>query len=181
MLLLAVVIALVGGLGGARQSQLADQKEHVAAPLAAARPANACAGNTEAKLALVSIGQRRLWLCEGPNQVYQAPVITGMEAQSSTRTPVGTYKIYGMMTNTTLTGSDEAGSWRRGVYYWLPFLDNEHGTYGFHDATWRSERDFGTINPASNKGSHGCVELTKGAMQRLYEWAGIGTAVSVRA
>jgi lipoprotein-anchoring transpeptidase ErfK/SrfK len=62
----------------------------------------------------------------------------------------------------------------------MPFLQNKHGTYGFHDATWRNNSDFGNIDPNSKDASHGCVELPLNASHWLYEWAPVGTTVTIK-
>jgi lipoprotein-anchoring transpeptidase ErfK/SrfK len=103
-----------------------------------------------------------------------------MEFLPADLTPRGTYHIYAKQTDTTLTGSDSTGSWNDPVKYWMPFLDNEHGTYGFHDATWRDNNEFGNVDPNSKDASHGCIELPLGASQWLYEWSPVGTTVTVK-
>ncbi len=138
-----------------------------------------CQKNTLDRFIVISISQRKLWACQGSRIAYSSPVITGMEHLSDTRTPLGTYHIYAKQTNVTLTGSDSAGSWKDPVYYWMPFLDNQYGTYGFHDATWRAEDAFGAISPYSDKASHGCIEMPLAASKWLYDWSGVGTTVTV--
>lgn len=150
-----------------------------AAAVLPATTTNRCASNTLDKLVLVSVNQRHLWACEGSKIVHDTPVITGMLNHPSTTTPPGTYQVYAKTTDTTLTGSDEAGSWNRHVHYWLPFLDNEHGTYGFHDATWRPDSEFGAIDPNTDQASHGCVELPLASMEWLYHWAPTHTTLTV--
>jgi hypothetical protein len=147
--------------------------------VAAAPATNHCADNTLDKFIKIGISQRHLWACEGHKTVYDTPVITGIENHEETKTPTGTYKIYGKTTDTTLTGKDSTGSWSDPVSYWMPFLDNQHGTYGFHDATWRNDNEFGNVDPNSEQGSHGCVELPLGASKWLYNWSPVGTTLSV--
>lgn len=149
----------------------------VAAPV---KSTDECAGNTLNKLVLVSTGQRHMWACEQGKTVYDAPVITGISAYAATITPPGTYHIYGKQTDTVLTGSDQTGSWNDPVSYWMPFLDNQYGTYGFHDATWRADSEFGNVSPESSDASHGCVELPLAASAWLYNWAPTGTTVTIR-
>lgn len=149
----------------------------VAAP---AKTSDECAGNGLSKLALVSISRRHMWACEGAKTVYDSPVITGMSAYAATVTPAGTYHIYGKQTDTTLTGSDVTGSWNDPVSYWMPFLQNQYGIYGFHDATWRSNDAFGQVSPDSSDASHGCVELPLATSAWLYNWASVGTTVTIR-
>lgn len=141
---------------------------------------NHCASNTEAKSILISVGQRHLWACEGTEVVHDTAIITGNEQHPETLTPRGTYHIYAKQQNTTLTGTDTTGSWKRPVFYWMPFLDNQYGTYGFHDATWRKDSDFGSVDPNSNDASHGCPELSLVSQKWLYEWAPVKTSVVVQ-
>jgi lipoprotein-anchoring transpeptidase ErfK/SrfK len=151
-----------------------------AAPKLAVKPIpSQCADNSLSKLALVSISQRRLWACAGTTVAYTSAVVTGMENLPADLTPVGTYHVYGKQSNLYLNGSDSTGSWHDYVYYWMPFLDNQYGAYGFHDATWRAASAFGNISPYSSSASHGCVELPLATAKWLYNWVNIGTAVTV--
>jgi lipoprotein-anchoring transpeptidase ErfK/SrfK len=157
-----------------------QQNSSNAASLAVADGPKQCANNSLDKLIIVSVGERHMWACHNHQVVYDAPVVTGMENQPADLTPRGTYQIYAKQTDTTLTGSDSTGNWSDPVHYWMPFLDNQHGTYGFHDATWRANSDFGNIDPRSSNASHGCVELPLNASHWLYEWAPVGTTVTVK-
>lgn len=188
--LLVVLIALMIGIFGVTAIWRGLHNDS-GKPPAAATPAAAqtetkaeaqqyCAGNTESKLIIVSISQRHLWACDGIKTTYKAPVVTGIESTAATKTPRGTFHIYGKQTDTVLTGSDSTGAWRDPVYYWMPFLDNEHGTFGFHDATWRPATDFGNIDPNTDKASHGCINLSLGTAKWLYGWAPVGTTVTVK-
>lgn len=178
-----------GGKPAADKSQSQTSKSSpgqtapASAPAAAATPAKTadeCAGNSLNKLVLVDISQRHMWACSKGKTAYDAPVITGMSAHEATVTPTGTYRVYGKQTDTVLAGSDEAGSWNRPVSYWMPFLSNQHGIYGFHDATWRPDSEFGKVSPASSDASHGCVELPLTAQAWLYKWASAGTTVKIK-
>ncbi|HEX3568197.1 MAG TPA: L,D-transpeptidase [Candidatus Saccharimonadales bacterium] len=144
-----------------------------------AAPTGPCASNTLNKLALVSISQRHMWACEGTSQVYDSPVVTGMESLAADLTPPGTYHISSKQTNLDLKGSDSTGSWNDHVSYWMQFLYDQYGAYGFHDATWRSDSDFGNIDPNSSQASHGCVELPLATAAWLYNWAPVGTTVTI--
>jgi lipoprotein-anchoring transpeptidase ErfK/SrfK len=139
-----------------------------------------CVGNMSSQLVLVSISKRHMWVCENAKQVYDSAVVTGMQQLAADLTPQGTYHVYAKETNTVLAGSDSTGKWSDRVSYWLPFLENQYGTYGFHDATWRPNTDFGNINPNSSKGSHGCVELPLATAKWLYNWMRVGTTVTIK-
>lgn len=121
-----------------------------------------------------------MWACEGSSTVYAAAVVTGYEGYPETLTPTGSYKIAAKQTNQQLVGSDRLGSWNVHVDFWLPFLTNKYGNYGFHDATWRAGSAFGNIDASSKDASHGCVELPLKAMNWLYDWADISTSVTVQ-
>jgi lipoprotein-anchoring transpeptidase ErfK/SrfK len=151
-----------------------------AAAPAATSAANHCAGNKQGELILVSISQRHLWACQGGQTAYDAPVVTGIDYLAADLTPTGTYHIYAKQTDLTLTGADSTGSWSDPVQYWMPFLHNQYGSYGFHDATWRAADAFGNISPHSADASHGCVELPLAASAWLYNWAHVGTTVTVK-
>lgn len=147
-------------------------------PAVAVAP-NACASNTLPQLILVSISQQHLWACDGSTVLYNSSVVTGDEQYADTLTPPGTYHIYGKETDKTLTGKDENGSWNDFVYYWMPFLYNQYGAYGLHDATWRTPNEFGNININTSKASNGCVELPLATAKWLYNWDEIGTTVTI--
>lgn len=140
---------------------------------------NNCAGNTLNELILVSISQRHLWACQQSTQVYDSPVVTGISYLAADLTPTGTYQIYAKETDQHLIGSDTTGSWNDFVYYWMPFLRNQYGSYGLHDATWRAASDFGNISPDSPDASHGCVELPLATAKWLYNWVYVGTTVTI--
>jgi lipoprotein-anchoring transpeptidase ErfK/SrfK len=149
-----------------------------------AAPKTACSSNTLAQNVNVSIAQQHLWACAGSNVAYDSAVVTGMELYPADLTPTGTYHVYAKITNTTLNGHDSTGSWSDPVSYWMPFLDNQYGEYGFHDATWRAPTDFGHINiynPYTDieHGSHGCVELPLATAKWLYGWDVVGTTVTI--
>lgn len=146
----------------------------------AATAVNMCVGNNLDQFILVSISQRHLWVCDQTKQLYDSPVVTGMENLAADLTPTGTYHIYAKETDVYLKGSDSTGSWDDYVNYWMPFLNNQYGTYGFHDATWRPANAFGNISPYSSNASHGCVELPLATAKWLYNWAQIGTTLTVQ-
>jgi lipoprotein-anchoring transpeptidase ErfK/SrfK len=149
---------------------------------AKAAPApNACASNTLSQNVIVSISQRQLWACEGTKQVYNSFVITGMEFLPADLTPTGTYQIFAKERDHTLTGCDSTGCWNDYVSYYMIFLTNQYGNYGFHDATWRTADQFGNISPNSTQASHGCVECPLATAEWLYNWSVIGTTVTIQA
>lgn len=182
LFILAIIVAVGTFIYKNHQSdiyQATQQAAEKAKAQAAAVLASHCKANTAGQAIVVSISKRHMWVCSGTKVAYDSPVVTGMENFAADLTPTGTYTIYDKLTNQDLRGSDSTGSWDNHVDYWLPFLDNQYGTYGFHDATWRKDSDFGNISPYSNKASHGCVEVPLAAMKWLYDWTPVGTKVSI--
>jgi lipoprotein-anchoring transpeptidase ErfK/SrfK len=186
LLTLLGLILLAGGLIFAVSHHYAarpSQPVRKAAPSvhrAPVQPAvTQCTPNKLSQIVFVSVSQRKLWACGGSKLLYQSPVVTGYEGDPSDATPLGTYQIFTKESNVTLTGSDNLGSWSDPVSYWMPFLFNQYGAYGFHDATWRADSAFGNIDPASPSASHGCVELPLPTAKWLYSWIQDGTSVTI--
>ena len=140
---------------------------------------NVCSSNSLDQLVIVSISQRELWACSNKTLAYSSPVITGMEFLPADLTPTGTYHVYSKQRDVHLIGQDSTGSWNDFVNYWMPFLDNQYGVYGFHDATWRPNNAFGNVSQYSSNASHGCVECPLATAAWLYSWSTIGTTVSI--
>ncbi len=138
-----------------------------------------CMSNKLSKLVIVSISRRHLWACNMNQDVFNSAVITGNENLASDLTPVGHYQVFGKYTNQNLIGSNAYTSWDDHVSYWMPFLQNQYGQYGFHDATWRSANEFGNISPYTSNASHGCVECPLTTAAWLYNWVNVGTNVSI--
>ena len=165
----------------------ATAAQKVAAVLAAH-----CAGNVLGQEVIVSISAQHMWACSGTTVAYDNAVITGMQLYPADLTPTGTYKIYGKLTDQTLAGHDSTGGWSDFVNYWMPFLNNQYGTYGFHDLTQtangsngRADSDFGNVDinapfTAAKHASHGCVEMPLAAAKWLYDWSSVGTTVVVQ-
>lgn len=138
-----------------------------------------CDNHSKSKLVIVSISARELWACSMNKLSYKSPVITGYIKNPDNLTPVGVYYIQSKQTDQVLTGSDKLGSWKDKVKYWMPFLYNQYGAYGLHDAQWRNPNEFGNTSPYSEKASHGCVELPLQTATFIYNWVNIGTEVDI--
>jgi len=152
----------------------------VAAPAQPATPAvsPACAGNQPGiKHIIVSISEQHRYACDGQSLLTDAPVTTGASAITNVNdaTPIGTFHITNKIRNTVLAGSDINGPWNDPVQYWMPFTA---GGDGFHDASWQT---FPLGSPLyTTQGSHGCVHLPLDVIATLFNWAQIGTLVTVQ-
>ncbi|HUB93162.1 MAG TPA: L,D-transpeptidase [Verrucomicrobiae bacterium] len=140
---------------------------------------NMCASNTSSgKLVLVSISRQHMWSCQGTAMVEQSAVTTGATVVPNNvndATPLGTWHIYEKFRNLYLKGSDANGPWNDYVQYWMPF----DVAVGFHDASWQTI-PFGS-SQYRTQGSHGCVQLPTSTAAWLYNWAPVGTTVTVTA
>lgn len=125
----------------------------------------------------VSISQQHMWACQGATLTTESAVTTGASALTNVHdaTPVGTFTITSKAVHVTLAGSDVNGSWNDPVTYWMPFAGGD----GFHDAPWQT---FPLGSPLyTTQGSHGCVHVALPALTTLYNWATVGTPVTVTA
>jgi hypothetical protein len=124
----------------------------------------------------VSISKQYLWACTGAELVVGTSVTTGASALKNVRdaTPLGTWRIYAKVRNTVLAGRDANGSWYDHVKYWMPFWEG----YGFHDASWQTFSYGSSLY--KTKGSHGCVHVPLAALTTIYNWAAVGTLVTIR-
>jgi hypothetical protein len=146
---------------------------------AALQTDNYCEGNPgDGKLLLISISLQHLWACDGTKIVNQSPVTTGTTVITNgvdDNTPVGTWRIRAKETDTPLTGCDANGCWDDLVRYWMPF----DGEVGLHDASWQTF-PFGASNYHTD-GSHGCIQLPTALAAWIYNWAPVGTTVTIGA
>lgn len=85
-------------------------------------------------------------------------------------TPTGRFKLHHKARNVNLTGPGYVSH----VNYWMPFIGQ---SYGLHDASWRST--FGGSIYKYN-GSHGCVNMPRSKVSKLYKMVPNGTRVIIR-
>jgi hypothetical protein len=137
----------------------------------------ACAGTPSGvRHIYVNISKQHLWACTGPVLLVGTAVTTGASALTNVHdaTPTGTWRVYSKVRNTVLVGRDANGSWRDSVAYWMPFYRG----YGFHDSPWQTFAYGSALY--KTKGSHGCVHVPIAALRVIYNWAPVGTLVTIR-
>lgn len=136
----------------------------------------ACAGTPAGvKHIYVSVGQQHLWACTGDVLLTETAVTTGASAITNVHyaTPIGTSHITGKSRNTVLAGRDVNGPWNDPVKFWMPF----DGGIGFHDSSWQTF-PYGS-DLYKTQGSHGCIHIPVAVIATLFDWAPIGTLVTV--
>ena len=128
---------------------------------------------------LIKLSEQTLWVVRSPSItdnldeceiLFETGIVTGT-AKTSRSTPTGTYQIYSKVKGTYLRPSDGSKVW---VDYWMPF----NGGIGLHDATWRSNSQFGT-DQYLYSGSHGCVNMPYDSAATVYDLVSVGTTVYV--
>jgi lipoprotein-anchoring transpeptidase ErfK/SrfK len=112
----------------------------------------------------VDLSTQKLYAFQGDTKVLQSYIASG----KWNPTPVGNFHIWTKLRATRMSGGEGAD------YYNLPnvpYVMYFYQDYGLHGAYWHD--NFG------HKMSHGCVNLREVDARDLYNWAEIGTPVSV--
>ena len=113
----------------------------------------------------VNISTQTLNYYENGVVVLSSPVVTGADDT----TPTGEFYIVNKAQDIILYGDD----YETPVEYWIAFLGS---SYGFHDASWRSEFGYDIY---TYDGSHGCVNMPLEAVAELYDLVEIGMPVFI--
>jgi lipoprotein-anchoring transpeptidase ErfK/SrfK len=127
----------------------------------AAQPAPAASSSTGKEIVVV-LHEQKVYAYENGQLVHSSLASTGIARYP---TPVGQYHIYTKYISTLMRG---AGYYLPNVPYTMYF----YGSYGLHGTYWH--KNFG--RPMS----HGCVNLPTAEARWFYEWAPVGTLVTVK-
>lgn len=126
---------------------------------------------TAGKLITVDIGKQKLFAWEGGKVVHETKVSTGMKLTPTVR---GNFKIYIKRPLSDMRGpSPYKHIYPTGKYH-IKDVPNSmyfHQGYAIHGAYWHN--NFGRV------ASHGCVNVPLASAQWLFNWADMGTQVSV--
>lgn len=120
----------------------------------------------------VSLTHQKIWMYVDGELIAYGNVTTGDITDDPLNTVPGFFQIDQLKTDCILRGPD----WNDFVHYWMRF-DPEHAI-GLHDATWRTEEEFGGDNRNGN-GSHGCVNLPLDIATVIYNHIEMGMRVIV--
>ncbi|RRR66531.1 MAG: murein L,D-transpeptidase [Candidatus Viridilinea halotolerans] len=116
----------------------------------------------------VSLSAQWLSAYEGDLLVFRAPVATGRDGFN---TPVGDFAIYYRTPMQTMSGCMGGECWDVPHVPWAQYIV---GGVALHGTYWHNSHGTG-VRP-----SHGCINLRIEDAQWLYEWADVGTPVTVR-
>ena len=121
----------------------------------------------------VDLTKQKVLAYDGYKLVYDFLISSG----SWDRTPTGNFKIWTKVRSQKMSG----GSKELGTYFYLPnvqnvmFFYNEKYErklgYSFHQAYWHN--NFGVPM------SHGCINMTTADSAALFNWANVGTPVTI--
>lgn len=122
----------------------------------------------------VDISQQHAWYFENGTSRWDSDIVSGCVAAGHS-TPTGVFQVLNKARNVTLKGGSKKKKtyYESFVSYWMAFLG---GSYGLHDATWRSQFGGDIYKYA---GSHGCVNIPPSRMPDLYNIVSVGTPVIV--
>lgn len=115
----------------------------------------------------VDLDGQHLWLYKKGELVTERDICSG-DVATGCATPTGLYTIKDKQTDRWLNGED----YHDWVSYWMPF----NGGVGLHDATWRSNDEFGG-EVYLEHGSHGCINMPLDLAETVYENVEEGTYV----
>lgn len=108
----------------------------------------------------VSLRDQKIWMYVNGEKIVDDDCTTGMVGDPDCHTNCGVFSLTYKTTNRVLKGP----TWEDFVYYWMPF----DKSIGLHDATWRTDEEFGGTNRFGN-GSHGCINLRLDTAGIVYE------------
>ena len=120
----------------------------------------------------IDLRDQKIWMYVNGARILEDDITSGEVTVPNSGTNTGTFSLAYKMTNATLKGP----TWNDFVYYWMPYdLEN---AVGMHDATWRTDEEFGGRNRYGN-GSHGCVNMRVNAAATVYENIEMDTPIVV--
>lgn len=113
---------------------------------------------------LLDISEQNLKLYKKGKVILNVPVVTGNVSEGND-TPTGHYFIGTKLGPETYPDRVHLSKYDAYVTYWMPFIG---GSYGFHDADWRTPEQLTNKKWYLKKGSHGCVNMFMADANFLY-------------
>ncbi len=116
----------------------------------------------------ICITEQRMWCYQDGQLIVDTPVVTGCHS-TGYDTPSGSVWAIDAKKKDA-----HFNTYNSDVVFWLPF----NGDCGIHDASWRTEADYGGDTWLTN-GSHGCVNTPYSAAEKIFNAMEIGDPVIV--
>lgn len=114
----------------------------------------------------VNLATQTLTLLEGGTPIFSCLVSSGKSGYS---TPTGDFSVYAKDRVAAMSSAQDAVE-----FYYIPdvpYVMWFNGNYSIHGAYWHN--DFGNVR------SHGCVNVSVSSGEFIFDWAPVGTPVSV--
>ncbi len=162
-----------GYRGGTRVALASFNGQTIPVVTSTSKPNDQVVGAGKGKRIIVDLSEQKLKMVENNKVISIRQISTG---KWSTPTPTGEYKTKNKITT--------AYSKPYGLYmeYWMAF--SADGSYGLHALPFWKLKDGGKLyEGASHIGtpvSHGCIRQTVEDAKSLYEWAPVGTPVTIQ-
>jgi lipoprotein-anchoring transpeptidase ErfK/SrfK len=125
------------------------------------------------KMIFISLKAQKMVSLENGQILVETHVTTG---RRGFRTPAGNFQVRNKLENIVLRAPRQFRA--RGINYNLKvkkWLGIGSG-YGIHDAYWRSRYGGQDFN---RSGSHGCINTPLEAVNKIFDWAEVGTRVVI--
>ena len=114
---------------------------------------------------IISLENQKLYKLENGRIIESFPVSSGVNGH---RTPTGKFKVH------SKTPHAWSNKYECSMLNWMAFTND--GLYGLH-----ALKGTKYLNKLGRRASHGCVRLSPDAAITLYEWADVGTPVTIDA
>lgn len=124
---------------------------------------------------LLDISSQNIKLYRDGQVVFNVPTVTGNKSKGYD-TPLGVYSVGNKLSYKTMGGRIHLSKYDAYVDYWIPFIG---GSYGFHDADWRTSSQITNKYTYLTNGSHGCVNMILEDAKYLYDNVYNGLAVHI--
>jgi lipoprotein-anchoring transpeptidase ErfK/SrfK len=165
--------ALVRDLQAARSKRQQELAAAASTPVSTA----ACIDGSPAQLIVIHLATQQLVAYDNGCPWLQTTITTGRSALPTDR---GTFHIFYKTPVYKMVSP-----WQKPSPFWYPdtYVYNAmefvgDGTF-IHSAEWQPVSSYGAGSQNGPYASHGCVHVPSGTLQRLYNWAPIGTTVVV--
>lgn len=120
------------------------------------RPASNEIGNTYVE---ISLDNQKIWMYLDGNLIAYDDCTTGEATDPNCTSDAGMFRLVYKCQDVVLRGP----TWEDFVSFWMNF----DGNNGMHDASWRTDEEFGGTNRFGN-GSHGCTNLRYNTAAIIY-------------
>ena len=113
----------------------------------------------------LDISDQTIKLYRNGKTTLTVPTVTGNKSKGHD-TPLGVYSIGTKLSIDNMGGRIHLSKYNAYVDYWMPFIG---GSYGFHDADWRTSYQLTNKKTYLTNGSHGCVNMFTADAKALYD------------